>query len=98
MTCAAVSKSARSDGLVDRCQCLPLTEWPRRLVALVAYSGDYHWYRHQVGGFWGHKPGNTAARNTDNSNVIIANPETCNRGPYTDFCGYFYAGKRVKII
>ena len=40
----------------------------------------------------------TAARNTDNNGVVITNPETCARGPYTDFCSYFYAGKSVKII
>jgi hypothetical protein len=42
------------------------------------------------GTFWSHKPGGTAARNTDNSGRVITNPETCNRGPYTQFCGYFY--------
>jgi hypothetical protein len=67
-------------------------------MALVIDPGwDYHWYRHQRGGFWGHKPGGTAARNLDNSNVLIVNPETCNRGGYTDFCGYFYAGLSVVI-
>jgi hypothetical protein len=99
MQCAQVSAAARFDGLVDRCRCLPASEYPRRLMALVIWpGGDYHWYRHQIGGFWGHKPGQTPARNTDNSGVIITNPETCNRGNYTQFCGYFYAGKSVKII
>jgi hypothetical protein len=98
MSCAAVSAAARSDGLVDRCRCLPQSEYPRRLMALVIAPGyDYHWYRHQIGDFWGHKPGQTAARNTDNSGVLVANPETCDRGPYTNFCGYFYAGKSVRI-
>ena len=87
-----------ADGLVKRCQCLPPSEYPRRLMALVIAPGwDYHWYRHQRGGFWGHKPGGTAARNVDNGNVLIVNPETCNRGPYTEFCGYFYAGRSVVI-
>jgi len=98
MACNAVTTAAMADGLVKRCKCLPISEWPRRLMALVIDPGsDYHWYRHQRGGFWGHKPGNTAARNTDNSNVIITNPETCDRGGYTDFCGYFYAGRSVVI-
>ena len=39
----------------------------------------------------------TAARDVDNGNVLIVNPETCNRGPYTEFCGYFYAGRSVVI-
>ncbi|QRM54928.1 hypothetical protein [Sinorhizobium sp. BG8] len=99
MACGDVSAGAMSDGLKKRCDCLPKDEYPRRLVALVVDPGfDYHWYRKQKGGFWGHKPGQTAARNVDNSNVVITNPETCDRGGYTDFCGYFYAGKSVQII
>jgi hypothetical protein len=98
MACGTVTTAAMADGLHKRCDCLPASEYPRRLMALVIDPGwDYHWYRHQRGGFWGHKPGSTAARNVDNSNVIITNPETCNRGGYTDFCGYFYAGRSVVI-
>lgn len=99
MACNTVTAAAMADGLVKRCNpCLQNSEFPRRLMALVIDPGaDYHWYRHQRGGFWGHKPGQTAARKTDNSNVVITNPETCDRGGYTDFCGYFYAGKSVVI-
>ena len=103
MSCSAVKTAAMNDGLVERCDCLPQAEYPRRLMALVIAPGiDYHWYRKQTGGFWGHKPGGTAARNYDNGGVLIANPETCDRGAgtylnYTDFCGYLYAGKSVVI-
>jgi hypothetical protein len=98
MACSNVATAAMADGLRKRCKCLPVSEYPRRLMALVIDPGwDYHWYRHQRGGFWGHKPGGTAARNVDNSNVVIVNPETCNRGGYTDFCDYFYAGLSVVI-
>ena len=98
MGCARVTTAAMADGLRRRCTCLPGSEFPRRLMALVIDPGwDYHWYRHQRGGFWGHKPGRTPARNVDNSNVVITNPETCNRGGYTDLCGYFYAGRSVVI-
>ncbi len=98
MTCAQVKAAALRDGLKERCNCLPQSEYPRRLMALViAPNWDYHWYRKHTNGFWGHKPGQTAARNTDNSGNLILNPETCNRGSYTDFCGYFYAGKSVRI-
>lgn len=98
MKCAEVTTAALADGLKKRCDCLSNEEWPRRLMALVIAPGwDYHWYREQRDGFWGHKPGKTAARNTDNVGAVIANPETANRGPYTDFCGYFYAGKSVVI-
>jgi hypothetical protein len=98
MACGNVTTAAMADGLKKRCTCLPPSEYPRRLMALVIWPDvDYHWYRHQRGGFWGHKPGGTAARNTDNSSVIITNPETCNRGGYTNFCDYFYAGRSVVI-
>jgi hypothetical protein len=103
MSCADVKIAAMNDGLVERCKCLPQSEYPRRLVALVIAPGqDYHWYRRQKNGFWGHKPGSTDARNYDNSGVLITNPETCDRGVgtslnYTNFCGYFYAGKSVMI-
>lgn len=103
MTCAEVSAAAMRDGLVPRCQCLPESEYPRRLMALVIAPGvDYHWYRKQENGFWGHKPGPTKARNYDNSNVLVTDPRTADRGAgtslnYTDFCGFFYAGKSVMI-
>jgi hypothetical protein len=98
MACGTVTTAAMADGLHKRCNCLPNSEYPRRLMALVIDPGfDYHWYRHQRGGFWGHKPGSTAARNVDNSNALVVNPETADRGGYTDFCGYFYAGRSVVI-
>ncbi|MGW0518520.1 hypothetical protein [Crossiella sp. NPDC003009] len=94
VTCAEVTRGALADGMHRRYDCFPDTEKPRPLVALVVAPGpgfiDYHWYRLQSEPFWGHKPGRTAARNTDNSGVVISNPETANRGPYTQFCGYFY--------
>lgn len=98
MSCPTVTTAAMADGLHRRCDCLPDSEFPRRLMALVvAPGGDYHWYRHQRGGFWGHKPGHTAARNYDNAGALVTNPETAARGFYTDFCGYFYAGRSVVI-
>lgn len=98
MSCPSVTTAAMADGLHRRCDCLPDNEFPRRLMALVvAPGGDYHWYRHQRSGFWGHKPGHTAARNYDNVGALVTNPETAARGFYTDFCGYFYAGRTVVI-
>lgn len=91
-TCAEVTRAALADGCRHRYQCFPDAEKPRRLVALVVSGFDYHWYRiHSTAeGFWGHKPGQTAARNYDNNNQVIINPETCSRAPYSHFCGYFY--------
>ncbi|QDQ09198.1 hypothetical protein [Streptomyces spectabilis] len=94
ITCAEVTRASLCDGMHHRFDCFPDTEKPRYLVALVIAPGpgfiDFHWFRKQNEGFWGHKPGGTAARNTDNSGNVIYNPETANRGPYTVFCGYFY--------
>ena len=98
LTCAAVSPAAVSDGAHRRGVCCPDSEKPRWFMALVVAPGaDYHWYRKQAEGFWGHKPGSTPARNTDNQGHVITNPETCDRGPYKDFCGYFYAPKSMKV-
>src|SRR5262249_58672742 len=98
MKCSNVTTAAMADGLKKRCTCLGINEWPRRMMALViAPNQDFHWYREQRGGFWGHKPGSTAARNWDNNNNLVVNPETAARGIYTDFCGYFYAGRSVVI-
>lgn len=96
LTCPEVTRAALADGCHRRFDCFPDTEKPRWLIALVVGPGyDYHWYRlhtkEEV--FWGHKPGGTAARNVDNSGHVITNPETCDRGPYTDFCGCFYSCK-----
>ncbi|KAA0921372.1 MULTISPECIES: hypothetical protein [Streptomyces] len=89
-----MTRASLCDGMHHRFDCFPDSEKPRYLVALVIAPGpgivDFHWYRKQKEGFWGHKPGGTAARNTDNSGNVILNPETANRGPYTVFVGYFY--------
>lgn len=96
-TCAKVSAAAAWDGCKITCN------GPSKNVALVIWPNvDYHWYRRHSEGFWGHKPGGTAARNIDNSNIIIngttRKPDNCNRGPYTIFCGYYYSptGMMVK--
>jgi hypothetical protein len=96
LSCPEVTRAALADGCHRRFNCFPDSEAPRRLVALVVAPGyDYHWYRIHTAaeGFWGHKPGGTATRNTDNSGRLITNPEFCDRGPYTQFCGYFYTCK-----
>ena len=98
MACANVTAGAISDGLHHRYNCFPPSGNPRWLMALVVAPGyDYHWYRKQKEGFWGHKPGGTAAKNVDNNGQIVWNPETAARAPYTNFCGYFYACKSQKI-
>ena len=39
MACNTVTTAAMADGLVKRCKCLPASEWPRRLMALVIDPG-----------------------------------------------------------
>lgn len=99
ITCPEVTRAALCDGLHSRYVCFPDSEYPRYLVAMavIPNGGDYHWYRLMKEGFWAHKPGGTAVRNVDNSNRVITNPATCDRGPYTIFCGYFYTCKSQKI-
>ena len=88
MACTNVSNGAASDGASQGCT----TGAPRWYMALVVAPGyDYHWYRYQSNGYWGHKPGSTSAKNTDDSGVVITNPQTANRGPYTSFCGYWFS-------
>ena len=89
-TCASTKTAAVWDGLQTVCS------GSVKNVALVIWPGvDYHWYRRHSEGFWGHKPGNTAARNYDSNNNIIngttRTPANCARGDYTIFCGYYYS-------
>jgi len=59
-------------------------------VALVIWPGnDYHWYRLDDLAQWSHKPGQTAARDYDNAGQPIADPKSCDRGPYTEFVAFF---------
>lgn len=99
INCSDVTNGAVSDGASRNCA--PANQAPRWNMALVIAPGpglhDYHWYRLSKEGFWGHKPGGTAARNTDNSGHIIHNPQTANRGPYTLFCRYIYTQKRMVV-
>lgn len=96
MDCAQVAAAANWDG------CLAVCNGFNKNVALVIWPGaDYHWYRRHSEGFWGHKPGGTAARNVDSANQIIngttRTPANCNRGPYTVFCGYRFSPTGMKV-
>lgn len=101
INCAQVGAGAVHDGAVKAPACAPASENPRWYMALVIAPGpgfiDYHWYRKSSQGFWGHKPGGTAARNVDNSGHVVLDPRTADRGPYTIFCGFFYAQRRMVV-
>jgi hypothetical protein len=87
----AVWNAAATDGLVPvecntSCGCSKC--WHK--VALAIRPGrDYHWYRQDRDGTWSHKPGGGPATNLDNSNNVITDPATADRGNYTSFCGCF---------
>lgn len=88
LTCASVQPAAIADGLVAAANFTTAIA-DGFYVALVIWPNvDFHWYRQDKAGCWSHKPGGTAARNTDESGKIIQDPKTCNRGNYTQFCSY----------
>ncbi len=95
MQCTNVIKAAEWDG------CKRICSGINKNVALVVWPGiDYHWYRKHSNGFWGHKPGCTPARNTDNRGRVIGGsltPQNCDRGPYTQFCSYMFSPKGMRV-
>ncbi len=99
MDCKQVTPAATSDGLkaVNNFHA-SLAAGKGWYVALVVWpKQDYHWYRQDKSGCWSHKPGQTQVRDVDNGGQKIADPQTCNRGPYTDFCTYMVTNKGVTI-
>ena len=97
--CGNVIDGLRADGWIDSCQTNTLT------IALVIWPGqDYHFYRVVTAGpewWWGHKPGGTPARYTDNSGRALKqplSPSNCDRGPYIHFCGYFYQNNNTAYV
>lgn len=89
LTCAAVRPAAVADALIDSPSANNKCPSEGHLVALVVAPGwDFHWYRKGRNGYWSHKPGSTPVTNLDNSGLLIPDPRTANRGPYTDFCSF----------
>jgi hypothetical protein len=90
LDCGNVGAAAQRDGQIP-VGSASSTPAQGHFVALVIWpSRDYHWYRLDNNARWSHKPGQTPARNTDNSGHLISDPKTCDRGPYTNFCGYYH--------
>lgn len=95
LTVAEIAAACRRDAWSDSClSSATITVW-----YCIWPNTDYHFYRLVAINsqrIWGHKPGCTPARNTDNSGRVINDPTTCDRGPYTTQGEYFYApGSRV---
>jgi hypothetical protein len=95
ISCGGVVDGLRADGWRDGCEPNALT-----IVMVIWPNVDYHFYRLVTGGpywWWGHKPGGTPAKYTDDCGHSIFQyqgrgyaPNNICRGSYTDFCGYFY--------
>ena len=89
LNCPSVGQAAVKDDLISTPKANNKCPKEGHLVALVIWPGvDFHWYRKDRNGLWSHKPGGTPVRNVDNSNHLIPDPRTANRGPYTNFCTF----------
>ena len=99
LTCQVVQPAAQSDGLRAVSNfTAPLAAGQGWYVALVIWpNADFHWYRQDKVGCWSHKPGSTPVRNVDNAGNPITNPQTCNRGPYVNFCTFMVTHRGVSI-
>jgi hypothetical protein len=62
-------------------------------IAFCYSKNDYHWYRQNKDGTWSHKIGTRKVLYKDHDDKIIRNPETCNRGKYKYFGGYYLIKK-----
>lgn len=94
--CENVLTAAEFDGYLTECR------GTVRVVALGIWPGfDFHWWRLHPGGFWAHKIGNSPVFQWDNQGRILGNgltPENCDRGPYTQFCGFYFAPLGVEVL
>lgn len=103
ITCGGVIDGLRADGWKDGCELNALT-----IVLVIWPNFDYHFYRLVTGGpywWWGHKPGGTPAKYTDDCGHAIYQfqgagyaPNNICRGDYTDFCGYFYQNNWTAFV
>ncbi len=103
ITCGGVIEGLRADGWKDGCEPNALT-----IVLVIWPNHDYHFYRLVTGGpywWWGHKPGGTPAKYTDDCGHPIYQyqgkgyaPNNICRGNYIDFCGYFYQNNLTAFV
>jgi hypothetical protein len=99
MGCNTVNPAAQADSLTNAADfSTSLSSGQGWYVALVVWPGfDYHWYRQDNNGCWSHKPGQTPAKDLDDSGNRITDPKVADRGPYTDFCTYMITNGTVVI-
>jgi hypothetical protein len=103
ITCGGVIDGLRADGWKDGCEPNALT-----IVLVIWPNNDYHFYRLVTSApywWWGHKPGGTPAKYTDDCGNSIFQyqgqgyaPNNICRSHYTDFCGYFYQNNSTAFV
>jgi hypothetical protein len=100
VNCKAVHNGALADGLkpVDCDQGCGCEKCQHQVALVISPGWDYHWYRKDRDGRWSHKMGWTPATNLDNSNNIISDPKTADRGSYSLFCGCYCVEKSIVTI
>lgn len=77
------------DGLIQ-VELKDVTAQTHHVIAAVIEKGDdYHFYRLLLDGHWAHKQGCGKVTMKDKDGILITDPETCNRGAYKSFVGYF---------
>ena len=97
--CVDVGSSAQRDGLTSTSKPTSTPSQGQYVALVMADNVDFHWYRLDADATWSQKHGSSPAINVDESNNPISDPETCDRGPYTDFCGYFLCiPSQIKIL
>ncbi len=98
-SCKEVQNAALTDGLsLVTHSNAALARGDGWYVALAVAPGeDYHWYRQDADGCWSHKIDKLEVIDVDESGATVTDPETCNRGVYTDFCHYMITGGGVVI-
>ncbi|HEX2853481.1 MAG TPA: hypothetical protein VHO24_09595 [Opitutaceae bacterium] len=90
MTVADVAPAAIRDGLEPTTAGAVSPEGKTKIALVIDLYSGCHWYRKDSDGVWSHKRGQTQAKNVDESGNPISNPETADRGGYTEFGGYVF--------
>ena len=76
---------------IERYDTCPIGTYKVALVVGTSPAGtlDYHWYRQNSDGTWSHKQSLQPISNLDESDQLIYDPQTADRGGYTEFLGYY---------
>jgi hypothetical protein len=103
VTCTKVGAAAESDKLDSTTNTTPSNPPHAHFVALAVEPADtpgrdFHWYRRDCNGLWSHKVGNSPARDVDESGQTIVDPQSCDRGTYKVFCGFFTCDPAIVTI